>query len=122
MFLVPLIEFVANHANVKYTGKLDSKTDIAIRVIADHIRAVSFAISDGQLPSNTGAGYVIRRILRRAVRYGFSYPEFQEPFIHRLVPLLALQLKDVFPELHSQSDYVERVVHEEEISFPENFR
>jgi alanyl-tRNA synthetase len=113
----PLIEFIANHANVKYTGRLDSKTDIAIRVIADHIRAVSFAICDGQLPSNTGAGYVIRRILRRAVRYGFSYLNFKEPFIHRLVPLLALQLKDVFPELHQQLDYVERVVQEEEIAF-----
>lgn len=113
----PLIEFVAQHAGVKYKGKLDDKQDIAIRVIADHIRAVSFAIADGQLPSNTGAGYVIRRILRRAVRYGFSYLNFKEPFIHRLVPLLALQLRDVFPELHQQSEYVSRVVHEEEISF-----
>ena len=113
----PLIEFVAQHAGVKYKGKLDDKQDIAIRVISDHIRAVSFAIADGQLPSNTGAGYVIRRILRRAVRYGFSYLNFKEPFIHRLVPLLALQLRDVFPELHQQSDYVSRVVHEEEISF-----
>jgi alanyl-tRNA synthetase len=113
----PLIEFVANHAGVKYTGDLKNKQDIAIRVIADHIRAVSFAISDGQLPSNTGAGYVIRRILRRAVRYGFSYLNFKEPFIHRLVPLLALQLKDVFPELHQQEDYVTRVIHEEETSF-----
>lgn len=113
----PLIEFVATHAGVKYQGLLDNKQDIAIRVIADHIRAVSFAIADGQLPSNTGAGYVIRRILRRAVRYGFSYLNFKEPFIHRLVPLLALQLKDVFPELHQQRDYVERVVQEEEISF-----
>ena len=113
----PLMDFIAQHAGVKYQGILDNKQDIAIRVIADHIRAVSFAISDGQLPSNTGAGYVIRRILRRAVRYGFSYLNFKEPFIHRLVPLLALQLKDVFPELHQQLDYVERVVHEEEISF-----
>jgi alanyl-tRNA synthetase len=113
----PLMDFIAQHGGVKYNGVLNNKQDIAIRVIADHIRAVSFAISDGQLPSNTGAGYVIRRILRRAVRYGFSYLNFKEPFIHRLVPLLALQLKDVFPELHSQLDYVERVVHEEEISF-----
>ncbi len=113
----PLMDFIALHGGVKYQGLLDNKQDIAIRVIADHIRAVSFAICDGQLPSNTGAGYVIRRILRRAVRYGFSYLNFKEPFIHRLVPLLALQLKDVFPELHSQLDYVERVVHEEEISF-----
>jgi alanyl-tRNA synthetase len=122
----PLIDFIALHANVKYgetnslssgEGRGEVKKDIAIRVIADHIRAVSFAICDGQLPSNTGAGYVIRRILRRAVRYGFSYLNFKEPFMYRLVPLLALQLKDVFPELHKQEDYVTRVVHEEEISF-----
>ncbi len=131
----PLMDFIALHANVKYDESKagarveaspspverglegEVKTDIAIRVMADHIRAVSFAISDGQLPSNTGAGYVIRRILRRAVRYGFSYLNFKEPFIHRLVPLLALQLKDVFPELHQQVDYVSKVVHEEEISF-----
>jgi alanyl-tRNA synthetase len=113
----PLMDFIAQHANVKYQGLLENKQDIAIRVIADHIRAVSFAICDGQLPSNTGAGYVIRRILRRAVRYGFSYLNFKEPFVHRLVPLLALQLKDVFTELHQQMDYVERVVQEEEISF-----
>jgi alanyl-tRNA synthetase len=111
----PLIEFIAIHANVKYGD--DVKTDVAIRVMADHIRAVSFAIADGQLPSNTGAGYVIRRILRRAVRYGFSYLNFKEPFIHRLVFLLANQLRDVFPELNQQQDYVTRVVQEEEISF-----
>ena len=112
----PLMDFIAIHAdNYKYGS--ETKKDIAVRVIADHIRAVSFAICDGQLPSNTGAGYVIRRILRRAVRYGFSYLNFKEPFMFRLVPLLALQLKDVFPELHKQENYVERVVHEEEISF-----
>jgi alanyl-tRNA synthetase len=111
----PLIEFIAIHANVKYGD--DIKTDVAIRVMADHIRAVAFAIADGQLPSNTGAGYVIRRILRRAVRYGFSYLNFKEPFIHRLVFLLANQLRDVFPELNQQQDYVTRVVLEEEISF-----
>ncbi len=111
----PLMEFIAIHANVKYGD--DEKTDIAIRVMADHIRAVAFTIADGQLPSNTGAGYVIRRILRRAVRYGFSYLNFKEPFIHRLVFLLANQLRDVFPELNQQQDYVSRVVHEEEISF-----
>jgi alanyl-tRNA synthetase len=111
----PLIEFIAIHANVKYGA--DIKADIAIRVMADHIRAVAFAIADGQLPSNTGAGYVIRRILRRAVRYGFSYLNFKEPFIHRLVFLLANQLRDVFPELNQQQDYVTRVVQEEEISF-----
>ena len=111
----PLMDFIAMHAKVKYGTEL--KQDIAIRVIADHIRAVSFAISDGQLPSNTGAGYVIRRILRRAVRYGFSYLNFKDPFLFRLVPLLALQLKDVFPELHQQQEYVSRVVQEEELSF-----
>ncbi|HRE68301.1 MAG TPA: alanine--tRNA ligase [Cyclobacteriaceae bacterium] len=111
----PLMEFIAIHANVKYGN--NTKTDVAIRVMADHIRAVAFAIADGQLPSNTGAGYVIRRILRRAVRYGFSYLNFKEPFIHRLVFLLANQLSEVFPELNRQQDYVSRVVHEEEISF-----
>ncbi|HTH55535.1 MAG TPA: alanine--tRNA ligase [Cyclobacteriaceae bacterium] len=112
----PLMDFISLHAdNYKYGS--DVKKDVAVRVMADHIRAVSFAISDGQLPSNTGAGYVIRRILRRAVRYGFSYLNFKEPFMYRLVRLLALQLKDVFPELHKQEEYVERVVHEEEISF-----
>ncbi len=112
----PLMDFISLHAN-NYKYGTDTKKDIAIRVMADHIRAVSFAICDGQLPSNTGAGYVIRRILRRAVRYGFSYLNFKEPFMYRLVPLLALQLKDVFSELHKQEDYVTRVVHEEEISF-----
>jgi len=112
----PLMDFIAIHAD-NYKYGTDTKKDIAVRVMADHIRAVSFAISDGQLPSNTGAGYVIRRILRRAVRYGFSYLNFKEPFMYRLVPLLALQFKDVFPELHKQEEYVSRVVHEEEISF-----
>ncbi len=112
----PLIEFISLHAK-EYKYGTDVKKDIAVRVMADHIRAVSFAIADGQLPSNTGAGYVIRRILRRAVRYGYSYLDFKEPFIHRLVPLLAMQFKNVFPELHHQLDYVTKVVHEEEISF-----
>jgi alanyl-tRNA synthetase len=111
----PLMNFIAEEANVKYGT--DKKADIAIRVMADHIRAVAFAISDGQLPSNTGAGYVIRRILRRAVRYGFSYLDFKDPFLYKLVPILSEQLKDVFPELHQQLDYVTRVVHEEELSF-----
>ena len=111
----PLMNFIAAEAKTKY-GKAEKK-DIAIRVIADHVRAVSFAIADGQLPSNTGAGYVIRRILRRAVRYGFSYLDFKEPFLYRLVPILADQLKSVFPELHQQRDYVTRVIIEEEQSF-----
>jgi alanyl-tRNA synthetase len=95
----------------------NEKTDIATRVLADHIRAVAFAIADGQLPSNTGAGYVIRRILRRAVRYGFTFLNFKEPFLFKLVPVLGSQLKDVFPELESQKDYVSKVILEEETSF-----
>ena len=111
----PLMDFIANEAKANY-GK-DEKKDIAIRVIADHVRAVSFAICDGQLPSNSGAGYVIRRILRRAVRYAFSYLGFKGPFMYRLVPLLAGQMKDVFPELKQQQEYVVRVIIEEEQSF-----
>jgi alanyl-tRNA synthetase len=111
----PILDFISNAAGIKY--KHEEKTDIAMRVIADHVRAVSFAIADGQLPSNTGAGYVIRRILRRAVRYGFTFLNFKEPFIYKLVPVLAHQLKDVFTELESQKDYVSKVIFEEETSF-----
>ena len=111
----PLLDFIGRAAGVKY--KQDEKTDIAMRVIADHVRAVSFAIADGQLPSNTGAGYVIRRILRRAVRYGFTFLNFKEPFIYKLVPVLGNQLKEVFSELKSQEDYVSKVIFEEESSF-----
>lgn len=105
----------------RLTGKQykggDSKSDIAFRVIADHIRAISFAIADGQLPSNTGAGYVIRRILRRAVRYYYSYLDYKQPLLHELVPVLAEQFKNVFPELQKQVDFVKRVVKEEEETF-----
>ncbi len=111
----PLINFIGDAAGIKY--KQEEKTDIAMRVISDHVRAVSFAIADGQLPSNTGSGYVIRRILRRAVRYGFTFLNFKEPFIYKLVPVLANQLKDVFTELESQKDYVSKVIFEEETSF-----
>jgi alanyl-tRNA synthetase len=111
----PLLDFISASAGIKY--KHDEKTDIAMRVIADHVRAVSFAIADGQLPSNTGAGYVIRRILRRAVRYGFTFLNFKEPFIYKLVGVLGNQLKDVFPELEQQKDYVSKVILEEETSF-----
>ncbi len=116
----PLIDFIARSAGVTYqgtSGPAALKTDIAIRVLADHIRAVAFAIADGQLPSNTGAGYVIRRILRRAVRYAFTFLHFKEPFLHRLVPVLATQFKNVFPELEQQRDYVVRVILEEEQAF-----
>ncbi len=95
----------------------DSKEAIAFRVIADHIRAIAFCIADGQLPSNTGAGYVIRRILRRAVRYYFSYLNYKQPLLHLLIPVVAEQFKDVFPELEAQSDFVSKVVKEEEDAF-----
>ena len=101
---------------IKY-GFSDSKTDIAFRVIADHIRAIAFTIADGQLPSNTGAGYVIRRILRRAVRYYYSYLNSKSPLLHQLVPVLAEQFSSVFPELKQQVDFVKKVVNEEEESF-----
>jgi alanyl-tRNA synthetase len=86
-------------------------------VVADHLRAITFSIADGQLPSNNKAGYVIRRILRRAVRYGFTYLEQKEPFIHRLVPVLVSTMGDTFPELNAQQDLISRVIREEEASF-----
>ena len=111
----PLIQFIAEKSGIPY-GK-EEKTDIAMRVMADHIRAVSFAIADGQLPSNNKAGYVIRRILRRAIRYSYQYLGFKEPFMNQLVPLLANQFEGVFDELFSQKDFVQKVVLEEENSF-----
>ena len=95
----------------------DSKQAVAFRVIADHIRAIAFTIADGQLPSNTGAGYVIRRILRRAVRYYYSYLDFKQPMLHLLMPVLAEQFREVFPELFQQLDFVSKVVKEEEEGF-----
>ena len=111
----PLIDLITENAGVTY-GK-DEKVDIAARVIADHIRAIAFAITDGQLPSNTGAGYVIRRILRRAVRYGFTFLSFKDPFLYQLVPLLCTQFAETFPEIKEQQDFVSRVVKEEEQAF-----
>ena len=108
-------------ATEKFTGKKytagDSKKDVAFRVIADHIRAIAFTIADGQLPSNTGAGYVIRRILRRAVRYYYSYLDYKQPLLFHLMPVLADQFESVFPELHKQIDFVTKVVKEEEDAF-----
>lgn len=95
----------------------DSKQAIAFRVLADHIRAISFTIADGQLPSNTGAGYVIRRILRRAVRYYYSYLDYKQPLLFQLVPVIAVQFEEVFPELQQQLDFVSKVVKEEEDAF-----
>ncbi|NII82940.1 MULTISPECIES: alanine--tRNA ligase [unclassified Pedobacter] len=111
----PMIQFIAEKSGIKYG--VDEKTDIAMRVMADHIRAISFVIADGQLPSNNKAGYVIRRILRRAVRYAYTFLNFKEPFLNQLVPLLADQFKGVFDELISQQDFVQKVVLEEEVSF-----
>ncbi|MBV7533670.1 alanine--tRNA ligase [Chitinophaga sp. sic0106] len=109
------------HTTEKLTGKTykgtDDKSDVAFRVIADHIRAISFTIADGQLPSNTGAGYVIRRILRRAVRYYFSFLDVKKPLLAELVPVLAAQFSHVFPELEKQVDFVKKVVFEEESNF-----
>ncbi len=111
----PTIDFISQKAGVKYGD--DEKTDIAMRVVSDHIRAVSFAIADGQLPSNNKAGYVIRRILRRAVRYAYTFLGFKNPFIHELVPVLAAQFAGVFDELIQQQDFVQKVILEEEVSF-----
>ena len=111
----PLIQFIAKESNIEY-GK-DEDSSIAMRVMADHIRAIAFTISDGQLPSNHGAGYVIRRILRRALRYGFTFLAIKEPFLYRLIDVLNEQFKDVFPSLSEQLDFIKKVVKEEESSF-----
>ena len=106
---------IAELSNKKYGD--DPKADIAMRVIADHLRAISFSIADGQLPSNNKAGYVIRRILRRAVRYGYTFLDFREPFICKLVEVLKQNMGDAFPELVSQQTLIEKVIREEEESF-----
>ncbi len=138
----PLIQFIAKEVGMEYMGSVvgnqlsvvggenqnepttdnqqlttQQKTDIAIRVIADHIRTISFTIADGQLPSNVKAGYVIRRILRRAVRYAFSSLNQKQPFLYKIVPVLADQMRGIFPELKAQQQFVQRVIEEEEISF-----
>ncbi len=111
----PLIQQVAQMSGYKYG--LDEEKDIAMRVISDHLRAIAFAIADGQLPSNTGAGYVIRRILRRAVRYGYSFLGFKEAFIYQLLPILVKEMGGFFPELIKQQQLIEKVMMEEENSF-----
>ncbi|CCG54137.1 Alanine--tRNA ligase [Flavobacterium indicum GPTSA100-9 = DSM 17447] len=120
----PLIAKVSAITGLKYTNnevkdisEEQNKINIAIRVIVDHVRAVAFAIADGQLPSNTGAGYVIRRILRRAIRYGFTFLGTKEPFINQLVEVLANQMGEFFPEIKSQQQLVTNVIREEEASF-----
>ncbi len=111
----PLIREIEAIANANYG--FDEKKDIAIRVIADHVRAVAFSIADGQLPSNTGAGYVIRRILRRAIRYGFTFLDKKEPFIYKLVATLSAEMGDAFPELVAEKNLITNVIREEEHSF-----
>jgi alanyl-tRNA synthetase len=116
---MPSINFLEKKSGKTYNNNYDlsAKSDIAMRVVVDHVRAVSFTIADGQLPSNTGAGYVIRRILRRAVRYYYSFLDLKEPVLHELVMMLAEDFKDVFPELEAQKDFVAKVVLEEERGF-----
>ncbi|MEI6595254.1 MAG: alanine--tRNA ligase, partial [Bacteroidota bacterium] len=123
---VPTIKFIEQYSGIVYQfsssddesiSHLERRRDIAMRVMADHIRAISFAIADGQLPSNTGAGYVIRRILRRAVRYQYQFLNIKEPFLCKLAEIISENFKNVFPELHAQKDFVVKVIREEEISF-----
>ncbi len=115
----PFIDFISKASGKEYTFSYatDAKVDIAMRVVADHIRAVAFTIADGEMPSNTGAGYVIRRILRRAVRYYYSFLEITEPFLYKMIPLLASEFEQVFPALKAQEAFVKKVILEEEKSF-----
>lgn len=111
----PIINEISKLSGIEY-GK-EAKSDIAMRVVADHLRAVSFAIADGQLPSNNGAGYVIRRILRRAVRYGYTFLKFTEPFVYNLLPVLVREMGEQYPEIKTQQTLVSKVIYEEEASF-----
>jgi len=111
----PLIQAIAKSSGKNY-GE-DEQADIAMRVISDHLRAISFSIADGQIPSNVKAGYVIRRILRRAVRYGYTFLGFNEPFIYKLLPVLSEVLGDAYPEIENQKELIEKVIFEEEASF-----
>ena len=111
----PVIQEIARLTGIKYGA--NEKTDVAMRVIADHIRAISFAIADGQLPSNAKAGYVIRRILRRAVRYAYTFLNQSDPFMYKLLPVFTSVMGEAYPELTAQKDIIEKVIIEEETSF-----
>ena len=111
----PIIRVLSDMTGIKYGA--DEKTDVAMRVVADHLRAIAFSIADGQLPSNAKAGYVIRRILRRAVRYGYTFLGQKQSFIHKLVPTLIAEMGEAFPELSAQKDLIMKVMKEEEDSF-----
>jgi alanyl-tRNA synthetase len=111
----PLIQFIESHTGKKY--RENEKIDIAMRVMSDHIRTIAFAIADGQLPTNNKAGYVIRRILRRAVRYGYTFLNIKAPFLYSMVDTLSSQMGQVFPELSAQKDLIKKVVYEEETAF-----
>lgn len=111
----PIIQEIARLSDNTYGS--EKPKDIAMRVIADHLRTVAFAIADGQLPSNNGAGYVIRRILRRAIRYGYTFLGIEEPFVYKLLPVLTRQMESNFPEIASQHQLVSKVIYEEESSF-----
>lgn len=115
----PIIQAIESFTGKKYQARygIEYKEDIAFRVVSDHLRAVTFAIADGQIPSNTGAGYVIRRILRRAVRYYYSFLGCESPLLTRLVKILVQEMGEAFPELKSQQEVLEKVIEEEEISF-----
>ncbi|HNT79820.1 MAG TPA: alanine--tRNA ligase [Bacteroidia bacterium] len=109
------ISFISEKSGIKYG--VNEKTDIAMRVMSDHIRAIVFTIADGQLPSNNKAGYVIRRILRRAVRYAYTFLKFKQPFLYKMVNILADQFADIFPEVSQQKEFIAKVIYEEESSF-----
>ena len=111
----PLIQAIAAMAGAKY-GE-DKQKDVAMRVIADHIRTIAFSITDGQLPSNAKAGYVIRRILRRAVRYGYTFLGQKQSFMYKLLPVLIDNMGAAYPELNAQKDLIAKVIKEEEEAF-----
>jgi len=115
----PLIAKIEELTGMKYGGsyELEAKADMAMRVLADHVRAVAFTIADGQLPSNTGAGYVIRRILRRAVRYYYSFLEVEQPLLHRLIPVLTAEMGEYFPEVKAQEGQITKIIEAEERTF-----